>query len=1008
MEKTMYRAAMEGNVDFLRVVRDREIETGCWNKHFLGSLTSQKNNIIHIASLYDQYDFLKKGFGLFNFSPLMIASTNTNGDTPLHVASRKGNKKIVRLLVEAFNELVFGEVEIFNELGGVSSEAAEGEEKRPWRVKNMEGNTPLHEALINGKIEVATYLVEVDPLLASFVNNNGETPLHLAIKYNVDGDKKLAIDTIELMNKKQASLSYKGSRASLQSHFRAIEIMLDEHPECLETCDPKGKTVLHLLKFQSYDEAKKFFRKNPRILNLKDQQDHMGNTPAHIAVMNCIERISKQSNKVLGGQDGRVTTMKTSQLISLKNDEQGNNEENTLTPPIVMNCKKNILDEQMVIKRDDDIIGVIRALLESSTNFSLKNKEGLSATALFQQVKSHFSCTGLLPRLDREIDGLLAENKHGWMDEKTISKDLEVANVNSLSQETESCIKQGFLSITDLLYKLLKACEIKHSDYTHETMKCASCFNCNHTERPESPRTKSTCCYHKIEGLMMELFEKNPLYIYETNSRGETPLHILVRVQELQISESLLNQIKNSYEKADELDVYCPPWTVKNMEGNTPIHEALLHISPKYKNEGVIKFLMECEPHVFQRHDEQECDCDIISVYLNNQRETPLHVFCRSQEKCDDVKMIKDIIEANTWAATYRDATGLTPLLTAAKIGQIEVVQQFWEISPESAQLRDSEGRTFWHMMDMAEATKEEEEKLIRKAKEIEMIARLSSETDNVGNPPFVQAIIDHNYNLAQVLSQITEKCVKKVLNEKPISMRYILFILSIIVSYLPEKLEKKLWKKMKNVGVKSIFGVPKSEISGYTNTIGVIAALLATIAFQGAFAVPGSYSDKGHPNLLEKSNHLNKHDASLQFLRIAAFWVFMLADLLTMCLSMMVLFCLQWILTGNDKEKFIITDLCLLLLNMAFMTTIIAFMMGVFASTHHIASFLSITTVVVCSAVMVLLQKWVVMNPIQCVFLTGYVAIMVTFEFVFSSKVATSVSNKFKCICNRLFFQKS
>uniref|UniRef100_A0A803MYF4 PGG domain-containing protein n=1 Tax=Chenopodium quinoa TaxID=63459 RepID=A0A803MYF4_CHEQI len=490
-------------------------------------------------------------------------------------------------------------------------------------------------------------------------------------------------------------------RAALQSHFCAVKTILDEHPECLEMCDLEGKTVLHLLKFQSYDEAKKFFHENPRVLNLKDQQDNMGNTPAHIAVMNCIERISKE-------QDASVTMkfqsceevmkfMKTSHQLSLKDgvDDQGNEaKENMTSPAVVMNCTKNTTNEQK-IKREQDIIGV-------------------------------------------------------------------------------------------------------------------------------------------------------------------------------------------------------------------------------------------------------------------------------------------EILEANKWAATYRDAYGLTPLLKAAKNGQIEVVKQIWETSPESAHLRDCGGRTFWHMLDMADTTKEQEGELVKKAhkKEFVVIVRLSSATDNVGKTPLVQAINDHNYNLAQVLSKITKRSVNEVLAEQAVSMRYTLFILS-IASYLPAQLEKELWKKMKNLGVKSIFGVPKSEISNYTNTIGVIAALLATIAFQGAFAVPGGYhSDDGYPVLFKKHDHLSQKDAAIEFYRVAAFWVFMVADILTMCLSMMVLFCLQWILTGDDKEKFVITDLCLCLLNLGFMTTFVAFMMGVFASNYHMESALAIFTVAVCSTIMLLLQKCVVMRPLQYVFLTVYLAI--------------------------------
>lgn len=184
------------------------------------------------------------------------------------------------------------------------------------------------------------------------------------------GDKKFVMHTIELLNKLQASVPYKGIwlaeksediiklllqqhkeaaytrdgygltpllRAAIHCHLSAIEIILNECPECAEICSPKGETILHLIKFRSYDEVKKLME-IPQIVNLKDQQDDMGNTPAYIAVMN---------------------------------------------------CKASITEEHKEFTIND--IGVIKALLESSTNFAIKNKQGVSAAALFQQLEAHFS-----------------------------------------------------------------------------------------------------------------------------------------------------------------------------------------------------------------------------------------------------------------------------------------------------------------------------------------------------------------------------------------------------------------------------------------------------------------------------------------------------------------------------------------------------------------------------------------------------------------------------------------
>uniref|UniRef100_A0A803LRQ2 PGG domain-containing protein n=1 Tax=Chenopodium quinoa TaxID=63459 RepID=A0A803LRQ2_CHEQI len=87
----------------------------------------------------------------------------------------------------------------------------------------------------------------------------------------------------------------------------------------------------------------------------------------------------------------------------------------------------------------------------------------------------------------------------------------------------------------------------------------------------------------------------------------------------------------------------------------------------------------------------------------------------------------------------------------------------------------------------------------------------------------------------------------------------------------------------------RSTYGVRGEDVKEYMNPMGVVAALLATVTFTAAFTVPGGYKgDTGIPNLGKK----------------AAFQVFMVADVVGMCSSMMVLFCLLWLLSRQDIEE--------------------------------------------------------------------------------------------------------
>lgn len=116
--------------------------------------------------------------------------------------------------------------------------------------------------------------------------------------------------------------------------------------------------------------------------------------------------------------------------------------------------------------------------------------------------------------------------------------------------------------------------------------------------------------------------------------------------------------------------------------------------------------------------------------------------------------MIKEIIDANPLAPYSRDAHGFTPLLRAAKRGQVDVVKHICQMSSDSAQLSDGEGKTFWHLMDMSGVSTETEKEIGRELYKIENIKKLSTALDNDRNTPLHLAIVNKNYNLAQVLSE--------------------------------------------------------------------------------------------------------------------------------------------------------------------------------------------------------------------------------------------------------------
>ena len=157
--------------------------------------------------------------------------------------------------------------------------------------------------------------------------------------------------------------------------------------------------------------------------------------------------------------------------------------------------------------------------------------------------------------------------------------------------------------------------------------------------------------------------------------------------------------------------------------------------------------------------------------------------------------MTTEIIRENIWATYDRDnIDGYTPLPRAAKEGKLEIVEEICSLSPKSAQLRDHEGKTFWHLLDMSQPEVTTKiENIVRtmfEKEEYEEIKDLAYSMDNNGNAPFYLAVENHNYNLAQVLQGLTKTDIYSNFGkgeDDDFRMKYSIFILN-IARCLPTK----------------------------------------------------------------------------------------------------------------------------------------------------------------------------------------------------------------------------
>ncbi|XP_060182819.1 ankyrin repeat-containing protein NPR4-like [Lycium barbarum] len=145
MDPTLYKAAVEGNVQLMKT----DVEVGC-------QVTPQGNTILHLAALYGHFDLAREVLAV---SPALLCRQNKKNETALHVAAKEGHTEVVRLL-----------------LSGAIGEAKE----TLMRMTDDNGDTTLHKAVRKQHVEVVRVLVKEDPECEFPANKAGETPLFLA------------------------------------------------------------------------------------------------------------------------------------------------------------------------------------------------------------------------------------------------------------------------------------------------------------------------------------------------------------------------------------------------------------------------------------------------------------------------------------------------------------------------------------------------------------------------------------------------------------------------------------------------------------------------------------------------------------------------------------------------------------------------------------------------------------------------------------------------------------
>jgi hypothetical protein len=167
--------------------------------------TVARDSVLHVvASRGDGDEFLKSSTVIHGKASHLLQSRNSNGDTPLHCATRAGCGKMVTHLVALARKADNGD-------GGDDEKV-----KTMLRMQNEQGETVLHEAVRLGNKEMVDRLMSEDPQLARARPTDGASPLYLAVSLEHD-------DIARQLHEKDQALSYSGPDGRNALHVAALK-----------------------------------------------------------------------------------------------------------------------------------------------------------------------------------------------------------------------------------------------------------------------------------------------------------------------------------------------------------------------------------------------------------------------------------------------------------------------------------------------------------------------------------------------------------------------------------------------------------------------------------------------------------------------------------------------------------------------------------------------------------------------------------------------------------------
>ncbi|CAN6315356.1 unnamed protein product [Urochloa humidicola] len=258
MDPALYKAATQGKVARLNQLVDPE------DPSILSSTMPQLNTALHLAAVHGHAAFAGE---VLDKNEELLVARNDDGDTPLHLAAKAGKLEVAELLISR-------------------AIAWPQDQKSPLIMTNKVGNTALHEAVRSHRGAVAEALLDADPSRAYDLNEEMESPLHMAAREGLVHVVRKIFDFTWVEAEYVPSVAVSGSgtalhQAVLGGHTKIVDIMLEKHIWLLDQTDSDGNNALHYAAQKNNPQVVELLRSKQVHLAYKPNKDQQ--SPLHVA-----------------------------------------------------------------------------------------------------------------------------------------------------------------------------------------------------------------------------------------------------------------------------------------------------------------------------------------------------------------------------------------------------------------------------------------------------------------------------------------------------------------------------------------------------------------------------------------------------------------------------------------------------------------------------------------------------------------------------------------------------